>query len=97
MVFATCERTQQASKKWHLCLISNLNFGSSTFFALPEKLAFVALPLSEYSLTYSGPPTAHQFHAWEAQLPGGLSTLFARPNQTTAGAQQTLAVLKALG
>lgn len=67
------------------------------FFALPEKLAFVALPLSEYSLTYSGPPTAHRFHAWEAQLPAGLSTLFAGPNQTTAVARQTLAVLKASG
>lgn len=38
------------------------------------------LPTSEH-LTYSGPPTAHRFHAREPQLPAAHSALFAGSSQ----------------
>lgn len=96
MVFATCKGTQQSSKKWLPCLISNLDFCfQALFFASPGEPVFVDL-LSEHSLTHSGSPAAHWFHAWESQLPAGLPTLSAGPNQEAQC--QTQAMLKeALG
>lgn len=55
-------------------------------------MAFVYLPLSEHRLIYLGPPTAPPplwFLAWESQLPAGLSTLLAEPNQAAPGPAMT--------